>query len=84
MAIELRELYTEFEDVRMNYNVCFLKINRLLDLKRLISNLFHSMIVDGKEEALKMLSFVLKKKGKLETLLAICNKCLTGIKLKRY
>ena len=63
MAIELRELYTEFEDVRMNYNVCFLKINRLLDLKRLISNLFHSMIVDGKEEALKMLSFVLKKKG---------------------
>ena len=50
---------------------------------RLISNLFHSMIVSGKKEFFKKLCFVLKK-GKLETFLVVYNECLKGIKLKRY
>ena len=35
----LWELYTELEDSRMSYKMCFLKINRLLALRRLIFNL---------------------------------------------
>ena len=62
--------------------MCFLKINRLLELRRLISNLFHSVIVDEKN-FLKKLRFLLKK-GKLETFLVVYNKCLTEIKLRSY
>ena len=46
----LRKLYTEFEDGCMNCKMRSLKINRFLKLRRLISNLFHSMIVDGKKD----------------------------------
>ena len=35
--------------------------NRLRELRRLVSNLFHSMIVDGKKEFLKKPCFLLKK-----------------------
>ena len=67
----------------MNCKICFLKIKRFLELRWLISNLFHSVIVDGKKELLKKLCFVLKK-DKLETFLGVHNEYLTGIKLKRY
>ena len=83
MTFGLRELCTEFEDRRMNCKMYFLKINGLLEFRRLVSNLFHSMIVDGKKEFLKKLCFVFKK-GKVETFLVVHNECLTEIKLKRY
>ena len=64
-------MHTEFEDGRMNCTMCSLKINnKLLDWRRLMYNLFHSMIVDEKKEFLKKLCFVLKK-GKLETFLVL-------------
>ena len=78
----MRELSIEFEDGRINYKTCLLKIEKLLELQRIISNLLHSMMVDGKKEVFKKLCFVLKKK-KLDTLLVVCNECFTGIKLKR-
>ena len=56
----------------MNYKMCFLKINKVLEL-----------IIDGKKEFLEKLCFVLKK-GKLEIFLELYNSCLTGIKSKRY
>ena len=83
MPFGLSELYIELEDGRVNCKMCFLKINRLLELRRLISNLFQLMIVDGKNEFLKMLCPALKK-GKLEIFLVLYNEYLTGIKLKRY
>ena len=83
MPFGLLELYIELEDGRVNCKMCFLKIIKLLQLRRLISNLFQSMIVDGKYEFLKMLCPALKK-GKLEIFLVLYNECLTGIKLKRY
>ena len=67
----------------MNCKMCFLKINKLLEFRELISNLFHLMIADGNKEFFKKLCFVLKK-GKLEKFLVLYNECLTGIKLKRY
>ena len=47
----------------MSCKMCFLKRNRLLELGRLTSNLFHSMIVDGKGVFKKAVLCV--KKGKL-------------------
>ena len=61
-AFRIVRVYSEFEDGRMNHKMCFLKINRFLELRSLISNLFHSMIVDEKKEFLKKLCFVLKKR----------------------
>ena len=63
--------------------VCvFLKINRFLELRRLIFNLFHWMIVDEKNSFLKR-SSLCKIGGKWVTFLVLCNESLTGIKLKR-
>ena len=59
----LWELYTEFEDSGMSYKMCFLKINRLLALRRLIFNLIEPMIVDGAKKFKKKLRFVIEKGG---------------------
>ena len=43
----------EFEDACTNCKMCFLKINRLLKLKKLISNFFLSVIIDGEKGVFK-------------------------------
>ena len=42
-----------FEDGRMNFNIFFLKMEKLLEFLILLSRLFHSVAMDGKYEFLK-------------------------------
>ena len=67
----------------MNLRMLVLKYDKLSAFLRPGSNLFHSMIVDGKNEFLKKLWFVLRR-GMFSVFLVGCNVGLTGIKLKRY
>ena len=45
----------------LNSRILFLKILKLLEFLILRSNLFHSIIVDGKKEFLEKVCLVLKK-----------------------
>ena len=67
----------------MNLRILVLKSNKLSAFLRPGSNLSHSMIVDGKNEILKKLWFVLKRRM-FSAFLVGYNVGLTGIKLKRY
>ena len=67
----------------MNLRMLVLKSNKLSAFLRPQSNLFHSMIVDVKNEFLKKLWFVLRR-GTFSAFLVGYNVGLTGIKLKRY
>ena len=67
----------------MNLRMLVLKSNKLSAFLRPQSNLFHSMIVDVKNEFLKKLWFVLRR-GTFSAFLVGYNVVLTGIKLKRY
>ena len=67
----------------MNVRMLVLKSNKLSAFLRPRSNLFHSMIVDGKNEFLQKLWFVLRR-GTFSAFLVGYNVGLTGIKLKRY
>ena len=60
-----------------------LKKRQLSAFLRPGSNLFHLMIVDGKNEFLKKLWFVLRR-GMFSAVLVGYNVRLTGIILKRY
>ena len=62
----------------MNCKMHFLKIDRLLELQMLMSNLFHLMIFDGRQVC------VVLKEDKLYAVLVVINECLTGIKLMGY
>ena len=46
MPFELYQLNTEFKDGHMNCKIFFYEINRLLELQRLTSNLFYSIIAE--------------------------------------
>ena len=67
----------------MNLRMLVLKYDKLSAFLRPGSNLFHSMIVDGKNEFLKKLWFVLRR-GMFSTFLVGYNISLIGINLKRY
>ena len=67
----------------MNLRILVLKSGKLTAFLRPGSNLFYSMIVDGKNEFLKELWFVLRR-GMFSAFLVGYNVRLTGIKLKRY
>ena len=79
----LWQLWTEFGDGRINLRMLVLKSNKLSAFLRPGSNLFYSMIVDGKNEFLKKLLFVLRT-GLFSAFLVGCNVGLTGIKQKMY
>ena len=67
----------------MNLRILVLKSNKLSAFLRPGSNLFYSMIVDGKNEFSKKLWFVLRSEM-CSAFLVGYNIGLTGIKLKRY
>ena len=67
----------------MNLRMLVLKSDKLSAFLRPESSLFHSMIVDGKNEFLKKLWFALRR-GMFSAFLVGYNVGLTGIKLKRY
>ena len=67
----------------MNLRILVLKSDKLSAFLRPGSNLFHSIIVNGKNKFLKKLWFVLRK-GMFSVFLVEYNVRLTGIKLKRY
>ena len=67
----------------MNLRILVLKSDKLSAFLRPGSNLFHSMIVDGKNEFLKKLWFVLRS-GMFSAFLVWYNVGLAGIKIKRY
>ena len=67
----------------MNLRMLVFKNDKLSALLRPGSNLFHSMIVDGKNEVLKKLWSALRR-GIFSTFLVGYNVGLIGIKLKRY
>ena len=58
IPLQLWQLNTLFGDGLINFNKFFLKTLRLAALRRLGSNLFHSITVDGKKEFLKKLNLV--------------------------
>ena len=58
IPLQLWKLNTLFVDGLINVNKLFLKTLRPAALRRLGSNLFHSIAVDGKREFLKKLCFV--------------------------
>ena len=58
IPLQLWQLNTLFGDGLINFNKFFLKTLRLAALRRLGSNLFHSITVDGKKEFLKNLCLV--------------------------
>ena len=64
----------------MNLRILVLKSDKLSAFLRPGSNLFHSMIVDGKNEFLKKLWFVLRR-GMFSAFLFKYNVRLTGIKI---
>ena len=66
----------------MNFRISFLKTLKLSHFRRLTSNLFHSIIVDGKKEFLKKLCLVLKQ-GILSEVLSEQCVFLAGIKLNK-
>ena len=66
----------------MNLRIIVLKSDKLSAFLRPGSNLFHSMIVDGKNEFLKKLWFVLR--AMFSAFLVEYQIRLAGIKLKRY
>ena len=72
-----------FGDGRMNLRMLALKSDKISAFLRPESNLFHLMIVDGKNEFLKKLWFVLRR-GMFSAVLVDYNVRLTGIILKRY
>ena len=45
-----------------NFKILFLKITKLFELRRVGSNLFHLMIVEGKKEPLKKFCLILKQR----------------------
>ena len=61
IPLQLWQLKTLFGDGLINFNKFFLKTLRLAALRRLGSNLFHSITVDGKKEFLKKLYLVWKR-----------------------
>ena len=67
----------------MNLRMLVLKSDELSAFLRPGSSLFHSMLVDRKNEFLKKLWFALRR-GKFSTFLVGYNVGLKGIKLKRY
>ena len=67
----------------MNLRMLVLKSDKLSAFLRPESSLFHSMIVDGKNEFLKKLWFALRR-GMFSGFLVRYNVGLTGTKLKRY
>ena len=67
----------------MNLRILVLKSDKLSAFLKPGYNLFHSMIVNGKNEFLKKLWFVLRR-GMFSEFLVGCNVRLTRIKLKRY
>ena len=67
----------------MNLRMLVLKSDKLSAFLRPGSSLFHSMIVDGKNEFLKKLWFALRR-GIFSAFLVGYNVGLTGIKLKKY
>ena len=66
----------------MNLRILILKTDKLSAFLRPGSNLFHSMIVDGKNKFFKKLWFVLKR-GMFGAFCVGYNVHLAGIKLKR-
>ena len=66
----------------MNLRILVLKSDKYSAFLRPESNLFHSMIVDGKNKFLKKLRFVLRRRM-FSMFLVEYNISLTGIKLKR-
>ena len=58
---QLWQLNSLFGDGLINFNKFFLKVLRLVTLRRLGSNLFHAMTVDGKKEFLNNLCLVSKR-----------------------
>ena len=69
ISLQLWQLNTLFRDGLINFNKFFLKTLRLAVLRRLWSNSFHSIIVDGKKEFLKVI-FSVKKSNFI---------CISGI-----
>ena len=66
----------------MNLRILVLKSDKYSAFLRPEFNLFHSMIVDGKNKFLKKLRFVLRRRM-FSVFLVEYNISLTGIKLKR-
>ena len=58
IPLQLWQLETLFGDGLINFNKFFLKTLRSAALRRLVSNLLHSVTVDGKKELLKDLCLV--------------------------
>ena len=67
----------------INLRILVLKTDKLSAFLRPVSNLFHSMIVDGKNKFLKKFWFVFRR-GMFIAFLVEYNVRLTGIKLKIY
>ena len=61
IPLQLWQLNSLFGDGLINFNKFFLKVLRLVTLRRLGSNLFHAMTVDGKKEFLNNLCLVSKR-----------------------
>ena len=61
----------------------FLKSAKLFEFLSVRSELFHSMIVEGKKEFLKKLCLILKQ-GMLSTFLVAYAWVFSGISLQRY
>ena len=60
IPLQLWQLKTLFRDGLINFNKFFLKTLRLAALRRLGSNLFHSITVDGKIKILEKFMFSIK------------------------
>ena len=67
----------------MNLRILVLKSDKLSAVLRPGSGMFHSIMVDGKNEFLKKLWFALRRRM-LSAFLVGYNVGLTGIKLERY
>ena len=67
----------------INFKILFLKSTKPFEFQRVGSKLFHSMVLEGKEEFLKNLCLVLKQRM-LSTFLIAYAWVFSGIGLKRY
>ena len=67
----------------MNLRILLLKTEKLSDFLRRGSKGFHSIMVDGKKDFLKMFCFVFRR-GMLCVFRVEYKECLVGIKLKAY
>ena len=67
----------------INFKILFLKTTTFFEFHRVGSKLFHSIIVEAREEFLKKLHLILEQ-GILLTFLVVYSWVFSGISLKRY